>query len=625
MAGYDRAKVQQILDRVSIKDVVQEYVTLQKAGREYKGLCPFHQEKTPSFHVIEHKKFFYCFGCQVGGDAVRFLQMAAGLSRSEAIRRLARRAGVDLGPEGPADPKVEAAERKRSDLIHANQVAQTIFRANLNGPEGEQARAYLDDRGISPAIAEQYGLGYGGSQRGHLIDELKKRKVRLRHAGEAGILVPSKFGDSDWYEKFLGRLLFPIFDLDGAVIAFSGRLIPPMEEGPKYTNSHESPIFQKGNSVFGLYQARSEIRKAKQTIVVEGNFDVLAMAAAGFGNVVAPLGTALTRSQVIRLKRFAGNIVLVFDGDEAGRKASRKSVGLLVEAEVEGHVALMPVGEDPDSLLRSSGKEGLRKLLARARPMIRYLIESLVEVHGRSPHGLRKVVEEAKEVFSLDRDPIRFGLYREELARILGMDVRELKRMLRDPRAARDEKGDVAPCPVPEKTLLELMLLYPRFIKRFIDEGDPAWVTHVEAREVLQDIQTHSLGGEVDPAEAIVTGAEDGGPLRSAVIEVFRRPDTFREELADQAFSETLAELHRLALTRERKELEVSLQTSESEASPDDVNEMAVRISRLNRSIRELEREAVRNKYRQKEHGLTSGAPALHGADNGNHTVEVNE
>lgn len=625
MAAYDRAIIQEILDRISLKDVVQEYVTLQKSGKEYKGLCPFHQEKTPSFHVIEHKKFFFCFGCQEGGDAVKFLQLAGGLSRGEAIRRLAGRAGIELPQEGPADPRAEAAERKRTDLLHANQVAQSFFRANLTGPDGAQARAYIEDRGLSLGLAEQYGLGYGGSRRGELIDELKKRKVSLRHAGEAGVLVPSKFGGSGWYERFVGRLLFPVFDLDGAITAFSGRLLPPMEDGPKYLNSPESPVFQKGETVYGLFQARSEIRKEKRSVLVEGNFDVLAMAAAGISNVVAPLGTALTRSQVHRLKRFAGDIVLVFDGDEAGQKASRKSVGLLVEAEVEGLVALMPPGEDPASMLRNSGKAAMDGILSRAKPMIRFLVESLVQVHGRSPHGLRRVVEEAKEVFALDRDPIRFGLYREELARILGMDVRELRRLLRDPKAASKEIRDETPCPEPERTLLELMLLFPRLIRRFIEEGNPSWFTHLEARDVLQDIQTMSQGGEEDPAEAIVSGVEDGGPLRASLIEVFKRPESFREEMVDDTFTETLAELQRRALQQGRRELELELQAAEDQGSTDEVDRIASQISLMSRKMKGLEREAVRSKSHKDEQGLTGVPNVLPDANGRQNHAEVTE
>ena len=610
MAGYDRELIQEIVDRVSLKDVVQEYVTLQKSGREYKGLCPFHQEKTPSFHVIENKNFFYCFGCQAGGDAVKFLQLAAGLTRGDAVRRLAQKAGMELPQEGPADPRAEAAEKKRADLLHANQVALEVFRANLNGPDGDGARAYLEERSISADLVERYGLGYGGSRKGHLVRELEKRKVSPRQAEEAGLLSRSKFGGSGWYERFHGRLLFPVYNLDGAVTAFSGRLVPPMEDGPKYLNSPETPVFQKSEMVFGLLQARATIRKQKRSVMVEGNFDVLAMAAAGLENVVAPLGTSLTRSQVHRLKRFAADTVLVFDGDEAGRKASRKAVGLLVEAEMEGHVALMPPGEDPDSLLRTSGKASMEKMLSSAKPMIRYLVESLVEVHGRSPHGIRKVIEEAKGVFSLDRDPIRFGLYREELGRILGIDVRELKRLLRDPGTTREESKDSEPCPAAEKTLLELMMLFPSLIKRFLQEGDPNWVTQAEARDVLGDLVTGSRGGEEDPAEAIVSGADSGGPLRASLIEVFKRPETYDEDQVDGTFTEALAEVERLALSRQRRELEQRLLAAEDDGQRDDVDHIAAEISGLNRRMRGLEREVVRQKTGQKENNL-AGVQAI--------------
>jgi len=593
LAAYDRDKIKEILDRTSLKDVVQEFVTLQKVGREYKGLCPFHQETAPSFHVIEHKKFFYCFGCQAGGDAVRFLQMAAGLTNAEAIRRLARRIGMELPEERPVDPAAEAAERKRADLLNANQAALAEFKAMLKGSGGETAREYLESRKIGPELIDRYELGFGGNDHGDLASALMRRKVPMRHAEEVGLVSRSRYGEG-WYERFNGRIVCPVHDLDGSITGFSGRIIPPFKSDAKYTNNPDSPVFKKGINLFGLYQARAAIRHKKAIILVEGNFDVLAMAAAGYENVVAPLGTALTRSQVNRLKRFANVMVVVFDGDEAGRKAARKTVGLLVEAVVEGRVALLPPGEDPDSLVRAHGREKVEELLARSRPMISYLVEALIEVHGRTPHGIRKVVEEAGEVFSLDRDPIRFGLYREELARMLGLDVRQIRKQMRYPRAADESAEKAEPCPTSEKTLLELMLLFPRLIKRFVEEGEVSLITHPEARDIIGDIITMSQGGSEDPAEAIVSGAESGGPLRGEVLDVFRRPETYNQEMADGTFTETMADLERQALQRKRKELEVSLQKAENEGLNEEIRQTLSGINEINRRMAGMERKIVR-------------------------------
>ncbi len=603
MSASDSQVIAEILDRVSLREVVEEYVSLKKAGREYKGLCPFHQEKTPSFHVIEKKRFFYCFGCQTGGDVIKFLQLAAGLSRREAIERLARRAGIALRDDPALDARMDAAERHRADLLHALQVAQAVFRANLAAPGGEAARACLAERGVPPELAERYGIGYGGHRPGALAEALAARKVPPAHAEAAGLLSRPRFPGDPPFERFTGRLTFPVFNLDGAVIAFSGRLLPSPEAGapsdaPKYLNSPETAVFQKGDAVFGLYQARPAIRRDRVAVLVEGNFDVLAAVAAGVENAVAPLGTALTSSQVRTLKRFASTLIVMFDGDEAGRKASRRAVGLLVEAGVEGHVAALPPGQDPDSLRRSAGDEAVRGVVARARPMISWLVESLVEAQGRTPHGLRAVVDEAGAVFAQERDPFRYGLYCDELSRVVGVDVRQVRKLLRRPGEAVADEDGRAPCPPAERTLLELFLVHPRFIHDFFDSGDPAWLTDPEARAILGDLMNRAMGGLSDRevVHGFIEASEGLGGLRAEVIGVLTMPGKYPSDAAEATFAETRAELERAALVRQRVPLMAALETAQGEGRDEDVSRLREELKDLNHRIYGLQRAAVRGR-----------------------------
>jgi DNA primase len=594
VTSFDRT-VRDILERVSLVQVISEFVPLKKAGRTYKGLCPFHQEKTPSFNVNEEKRVFYCFGCQTGGNAITFLTMAAGLSKREAIQRLSQLAGIPLPQEKAPDPAEDAAARERADLLHAIGAAAEHFRQALAGPDGARAREYLESRGIGHEVAEAYGLGFGGVRRGDLVAAFERRKVPLRHAETAG-LIARGHGPTDVFERFLGRLVCPVYNLDGAVIAFSARLIPPVDEGPKYVNSPDSVVFQKGEALFGLHQARKTIRHAKAAIMVEGNFDVLSLAAAGIGNVVAPLGTSLTTHQLRLLRRFTEDVTVMFDGDEAGRKASRRAVGLLIEAGIAGRVASLPAGEDPDSLARGRGSAGVEDAVARARPMITYLLEALVETHGRTPHGLRKVVEDAREVFDLERDAFRHGLYREELARVLGVDVREVRRLLREPGAVEAKQAAARAWPPLEERLLELMVLSPRFVSRWLDEQcSVSWVTHPEARDLLAELISLVVGGTEDPAEALVGGAETGGALRAKVARVLAAPETYPEATQDYTYAETIAGLQEAALKREKAEVQMRLSAAAGGgADVEEMNELMMRLSRIQARIQELARGAIR-------------------------------
>ena len=372
---------EEIRARISLKELVGRYVELKPAGRgRYKGLCPFHKEKTPSFYVDEEKGLFYCFGCKAGGDVFSFLEKIEGLTFAEALERLAAEAGVEL-PERPR-------EKKDKDLYQINALALAFFRREL----GERARRYLEGRGIRPTYVEAFQLGYAPSGWDRLTQYLSREGIPLEKAVTAGVLAER---EGRIYDRFRDRLVVPILDASGRVVAFSGRTLDP-EGQPKYLNSPESPIFKKRELLFGLPQAREAIREKKRAIVVEGLFDVIALHQMGYREAVAVLGSAFTPEQALLLKRLGViDLYLAFDADEAGRKATLAGLDLEVVRSFRVHAALLPEGLDPgDLLLREDGRELFERALSEALSEVEFRFQEASRgVDLRTPEGKRRVLE----------------------------------------------------------------------------------------------------------------------------------------------------------------------------------------------------------------------------------------
>ncbi len=351
--------------RTSLSTLIGRSVKLVKAGREHKACCPFHQEKTPSFYVNDEKGFYHCFGCQAHGDAIRFLTDSKGLPFMDAVKELADAAGMQV----PApDPRAQEQAERAVGLYEVMEAARLWFEEALGGLEGAEARAYLEKRGISDATRRKFGFGFAPDSRGKLKAALKRfGNDRLI---EAGLLIaPDE--ERQPYDRFRGRLMFPIRDRRGRVIAFSARILGAGE--PKYLNSPDTLLFDKGRTLFNIDLAAAAAREAKRIIVVEGQMDVIALDQAGLGEAVAPLGTALTESQLGLLWRLSPTPILCFDGDSAGAKAAvRAALRALphIEAGRSLGFVTLPAGQDPDDLIRSGGREALDELLARPEPLV---------------------------------------------------------------------------------------------------------------------------------------------------------------------------------------------------------------------------------------------------------------
>jgi len=428
---------QETIDRVrretKLVELIGESVRLQRRGRSFTGLCPFHKEKTPSFHVNAERGFYHCFGCHASGDAIKFVQETEGLDFVEAVRALAERAGIDVVEnESDAERKQQLeAKRRQQELYDLNDRAAEYFERMLREhPLAKHAQAELARRGLTPTSAtdeiadaiQAFRIGYAPYGWDGLVRFLKEAGLSVRAAETVGLVAPRKTG-SGHYDRFRHRLMFAVIDAQGRVVAFSGRTLaePSTDElreagvesmgggdpPAKYYNSPESPVYRKREAVFGLYQSRQALRAGDPCLIVEGNFDVVSLHARGIKNVVAPLGTAFTVEQARQIRRFTTDVVLMFDGDSAGKRATHASREPCQQAELTAKVATLPAGKDPDDFVRERGSEGVKHLLKHARGILEYLIDVALseELLQQGAEARAKSVQYVTKLIAAEKDP----------------------------------------------------------------------------------------------------------------------------------------------------------------------------------------------------------------------------
>ena len=350
--------------------IVQERVPLRRSGTTWKGLCPFHGEKTPSFHVYD-KGFFKCYGCGAGGDVIKFVELFDKISFPDAVRQLAVRAGLPV-PEADDSKHDAESQRERESLLKAHEIAALWFAEQLATPAGATARRQLHERGMREDTVKTLQIGYAPAMRDGLSGHLRKEGFSLPVLVKSGLVVERE--DGSIHDRFRNRLMIPICRDNGAIIAFGGRAMEAGQQ-PKYLNSPETPVYVKGRTLFGLHLNKQAISRARHAVMVEGYFDVAQAFQAGVQNVIASSGTALTPAQARLLKRFASKVVLSFDADSAGQGAAAKSSELLVSEGFQVNVAMMPSGEDPDTFIRRQGGPAYQDLLRQSRPYLEYLLD----------------------------------------------------------------------------------------------------------------------------------------------------------------------------------------------------------------------------------------------------------
>jgi DNA primase len=508
----DPTTITTIRDRTDLVALVSESVRIEKKGRTWKGCCPFHKEKTPSFHVNPERNAFHCFGCKESGDAIAFVQKTDGLTFVEAVTMLAGKLGIEIAETRTPQEQREAAAAKdqREAVYRANELAALWFEQNLWSapilagipsefhletrhrvePVGvTNAWAELAKRGLAPTSGEHkqigatlraFRLGYAPPFWDHLTKHLVQSGISPVVAEQAGLVAPKQHGPGH-YDRFRNRLMFAVIDVQGRVVGFSGRTLPvpqggdaaACKEAAKYVNTPESHVYTKGQQLFGLYQAKVSIRRADHGVLVEGNFDVVSLHARGIDNVVAPLGTAFTAEQAALLKRFGTHVTLAFDGDTAGAKATAASREACTSAALSARVASLPTGKDPDVVVREQGPEGFRRLLVAATGLIEWLIDEALDTATFRRASLQEQLDRVRAVGDLlakENDPEMRSLaqvYANRAASRLGLTanssitVGQLQNIITGKLRGGESKGNIAAPSVnrgPEWPLQEAIL-----------------------------------------------------------------------------------------------------------------------------------------------------------------------
>jgi DNA primase len=586
-------KIIEIRDRASIVEVISDYLTLKKTGRNHLGLCPFHSEKTPSFTVNEEKGIFHCFGCGAGGSVFHFLMQYDHLSFPEAVERVGKRYGIVV--ERLQAPGARRDAEQRESLYRLNERAAAYFHGLLFGQgEGRRALQYLKSRGVDEQTARRFDLGYAPETGQGLAAFLKKEGLSLKDATRLGLL--SDRGGERYGEKFFGRVMFPIADAAGKIVGFGGRVLG--QGMPKYLNSAETPLFRKGSTVYGLYQARERIRETDRVLVVEGYLDVVALAQFGVADAVATLGTALTPDHVRMLGRYTKKIIVLFDGDEAGRKAAARSLEIFIEGGLLGLGAFLPKGEDPDTFVRSKGKEALEKqILDLASPLADFYFTWLRERYGSSLEGKSQIAQEMSRVLAKVRNPLEADLLAATAADRLGIRENLLREALRQagegkrPAAAPPSAGALpeAGKEKTERLLIALMLRFPAMIERVEKESElqsllsPAW------NEILQEMLTEwRKRNSVDAAGlAERFSSERASKIAGLVLEA----ETIAEDESEKMMGDLIADLYKRHLTGLKRDLRQAIRIAEEKKDEKTKRERMLEWQEVDRRERQLIRQ----------------------------------
>jgi DNA primase len=483
---FEPGIVAEVQAKVDLLAYVSQYVTLKKRGREYVGLCPFHAEKTPSFSLNAEKQLWHCYGCDAGGDLLKFVQRYENVDFTAALRMLANRAGVELHET----PDARRRRSEREAIYEANAVAQAFFASALR--KDRNAQQYLKQRGVTPETSERFGIGFAPDEWDGLSVAVRKAGIDLALAERAGLVRARPQGDG-YYDFFRNRLMLPVYNLTGEVMAFGGRALG--DEPPKYLNTPSTNAYTKGRHVYALNVARRAAAADGALIVVEGYLDAIVLQQAGFGNAVASLGTAFTPEQARELRRVAPNLYLCFDGDAAGQAATARSVDMLVDEGLTVEVVALPAGTDPDEFVRDEGADRFRALLEASVPWKDFKLENAFRRSATKFANAPDIAREMMQLVAQERDPITRDRYIKAISRRLDISEQALRKVeIADPRhnkpagANGHSRVPAGPrAPSAERELVQLIVARPDFVEqaaarvRAADFED-AWLADVFAR-----------------------------------------------------------------------------------------------------------------------------------------------
>jgi DNA primase len=572
---------------MDIVSVISETVSLKKSGRKYRGLCPFHNEKTPSFYVDELKQLFYCFGCTTGGDTFKYVMLMEGVDFPEALRQLARRAGITVPTS-----RERGRPSERQALLAACRDAASSFRTILrDDPEGSTGRNYLRKRGVSDETAEALGIGFAPDQWDTLKIELPKQGHRPEVLMAAGLLA-KKEGGNHFYDRFRNRIIFPILSPSGDVIAFGGRILGDGE--PKYLNSQETHLYNKRDNLYGLYTSRHAIKEAGVAVIVEGYLDYVALYQAGIRNAVATLGTSFTDEQVRLLRRFTEKVILNYDTDAAGESAAKRSLERLLGNGMSVQVLQLPSGKDPDSFLQTADADDYRALLQSAPNCFKFLVDSAVKDRDlNNPSDVAAAVREVVPVMATVPSRIERSKYVGLLAEKLGVEdgvllaeIRDAlmkeKRSVRGPRGQASEIMAKPPEPVreAEARLLRGLVEVSACRAKLLPEILPADLDGSKTAGIIRRIADMESNGSTIGYPELSTDLSENERALVARIAMRGDPPPDENEAAQCLFT-----LRRFRLIREQKGIQ-----KEMEGAPDParLEELMMRKLDLSRQIDKL-------------------------------------
>ncbi len=564
--SYESVK-EEIKRSADIVDLVGNFVQLRKAGKNYVGLCPFHSEKEPSFTVNRERQMFHCFGCKKGGDIFAFWMAYHHCSFPEAIKDLAERYQVPL-PQRQMSPGEKRRKELKEAIINANQKALKFFHETLVGSSSaEKARAYLKSRGIDKAVIEEFKLGFAPPKWDKLANYLSREKVPPGVAEAAGLVILNNKGR--YYDRFRDRIIFPIFDLKGRPVGFGGRVL---DNGhPKYLNTPETAVFQKGSLLYGLHAAYTHMRSERKALIVEGYMDFLALWKWGLKNAAATLGTALTPLQVRRLKGYVDEIITIFDSDEAGRKAALRGLPIFINEGVRSKALLLPEGHDPDSFLNTFGSDRFADMLKNATPLLEFYLSQTLVVGNQ---GLEEKVTAVRELLPrlLEvKDPMLRSAYVTKIAETVGIKERivweELDKLSREGGSAdagatqSSLRASLAIKYNRDMHVLNLLIHHPEVAS---DLSDCPWEEFVQdectCKLIARFFDKLKKGGQFAP-EQLLEELEDEG-ARNELREALMLPSFYDEASAQLAASEIRRKIDEIRITssireaRERGDME---------------------------------------------------------------------
>ncbi|MBN1474438.1 MAG: DNA primase [Syntrophaceae bacterium] len=566
---FDDNKIEEIKNRVDIVELASEYLTLKKAGRNFVGLCPFHQEKTPSFTVNREKQIFYCFGCGQGGNVITFLMKIAGKSFPEAIKDLAQKAGIVLPPR-IASKESREKDSLREKITELNLRATQQFARNLYSPAGKDARQYLQDRGISEETIKQFRLGYAPDSWSSLTNHIEGSGIPLKLAEQAGLVIIGKEGK--FYDRFRGRLIFPIENVFGEIIAFGGRILDKGE--PKYLNSPESPVYIKGKNLYGLNKTKEAIRGRDFALIVEGYLDLISLVNTGINNVVATLGTALTREHLELLRRYTTNVVALFDPDEAGKKAVNRSLELFLETRMKARVLILPDGLDPDDYVKKFGKDNLEALISHAQPLSDYYIENVIG-SGKTFEDKREMIKTAMEFIEKISDKKEKSLFIKRIAEKTGINEELLIRELPREKAssARIKPRLNIDADAVEMHLIQLLLEYPKKSIQIEEESILDYFLNPRLKSLGEKIiVTYKEQGFVDIG--IILAEDENAALRERIFQTMIKALPADTVTLEKVFTDNLRQIKKRWFKEQHRQIKLRLGKAQESGNDDLINEL---------------------------------------------------